>query len=69
MQPVPSVACVSAPVEELRAKVSTALLPGAATYTFAPSGLTVTPSGSPRARAVVQPVVGVSTRQPVVSEG
>ena len=69
MQPVPSVAWVSAPEDASRASTTTALLAALATYTFAPSPLIAMPSGAARARPVAQPLVATLVRQPVVSAG
>src|SRR4051794_28460513 len=67
MQPVASAGCVNAPVEVLRVKAAIALPLNAPTYTFFPSGVTVTTSAPSSARPLAHPVVGVPAIQPLPS--
>src|SRR5437763_14760084 len=63
-QPVPSVACVSAPVDGSRVKISIELLRKEVAYTFFPSGLTATELGPSRAMPLAHPPAPPAAIQP-----
>jgi len=68
-QPVASAGWSSAPLEASRPNTATALPKNAPTYTFRPSGLTVTTAAPSSARPVAQPEVAVAAMQPFPPRG
>ena len=68
MHPVPPPNWVSAPVDALRRKLTTALVPSDVAYTFRPSGLTATELGAARPIARAQPPVPPRAMHPAVPD-